>query len=34
MHKKPNILFIHSDQHRYDCLELTGHPQLKTPVLD
>lgn len=34
MNKKPNILFIHSDQHRYDCLGLTGHPQLKTPTLD
>ncbi|MEO1237183.1 MAG: sulfatase-like hydrolase/transferase [Planctomycetota bacterium] len=30
----PNILLIHSDQHRYDCLGLHGHPQLQTPNLD
>lgn len=29
-----NILLIHSDQHRYDCLSLHGHPQLQTPNLD
>ncbi len=32
----PNILFIHSDQHRFDCLELPehgGHPLLRTPNL-
>lgn len=31
---RPNILFIHSDQHRYDCLGGHGHPLVRTPVLD
>ena len=31
---RPNILLIHSDQHRYDCLAHHGHPQLQTPNLD
>ena len=31
---RPNVLFIHSDQHRYDCLGAHGHPQLRTPHLD
>ena len=30
----PNILFIHSDQHRYDCVGVNGHPLLQTPHLD
>ena len=30
----PNILFIFSDQHRYDCLGAHGHPLLATPHLD
>ena len=30
----PNFLLIHSDQHRFDCLGVNGHPLLKTPVLD
>jgi len=30
----PNILLIHSDQHRFDCLGVNGHPLLQTPVLD
>lgn len=34
MAQKPNILLIHSDQHRYDCLGVNGHPQLRTPHLD
>lgn len=29
-----NILLIHSDQHRYDCLGSSGNPVIKTPVLD
>lgn len=29
-----NILLIHSDQHRYDCLGVNGHPIVKTPNLD
>lgn len=31
---KPNILFIMSDQHRYDCMAHTGHPLLQTPNFD
>ena len=31
---RPNILFIHSDQHRYDCVGVNGHPFLQTPHLD
>ena len=30
----PNIVLIHSDQHRYDCLGCNGHPLLQTPNLD
>lgn len=29
-----NILLIHSDQHRYDCLGVNGHPVVQTPHLD
>ncbi|MHB1357159.1 MAG: sulfatase-like hydrolase/transferase [Anaerolineae bacterium] len=32
--QRPNILLIHSDQHRYDCLGSNGHPLLKTPNID
>lgn len=31
---RPNILLIHSDQHRYDCLGCHGHPVVQTPHLD
>ncbi|MDA3959885.1 MAG: sulfatase-like hydrolase/transferase [Planctomycetota bacterium] len=31
---RPNILLIHSDQHRYDCLGCTGHPLQRSPNLD
>lgn len=31
---KPNILMIVADQHRQDCLGISGHPLLKTPNLD
>lgn len=31
---RPNILLIQSDQHRWDCLGINGHPFLKTPHLD
>ncbi|MEM7626284.1 MAG: sulfatase-like hydrolase/transferase [Planctomycetota bacterium] len=31
---RPNILYIHSDQHRWDCLGAHGHPLLRTPHLD
>jgi arylsulfatase A-like enzyme len=30
----PNILLIHVDQHRYDCLGVNGHPCAVTPNLD
>ena len=30
----PNILLVHSDQHRFDCLGVNGHPLLRTPHLD
>jgi len=30
----PNILLLHVDQQRYDCLGFTGHPQVNTPNLD
>lgn len=29
-----NILLIHSDQHRYDCLGVNGHPVVQTPYLN
>lgn len=31
---RPNILLIHSDQHRYDCIGTHDHPLLQTPNLD
>ncbi len=31
---KPNILFIYSDQHRYDCVASNGHPFVQTPTMD
>ena len=30
----PNILLIHADQHRYDCLGAYGNPDLRTPNVD
>jgi arylsulfatase A-like enzyme len=32
--KKPNLLFIMTDQQRFDALSLAGNPILKTPNLD
>lgn len=32
--KKPNILFILTDDHRYDAFSCMGHPVVKTPNLD
>ena len=32
--KKPNILFIFSDQHRYNVMGCAGHPLVQTPNLD
>lgn len=34
MTRKPNVLFIISDQHNAKCLGHAGHPQVKTPHLD
>lgn len=34
MSKKPNVLFIMSDQFRGDCLSFLDHPDVKTPCLD
>ncbi len=31
---KPNILLIHADQHRADCIGAYGNPQIKTPAID
>jgi len=32
--KRPNILLIHSDQHRYDCVTHNGNDIVKTPNID
>ncbi len=32
--KRPNILFILTDDHRWDCMGAMGHPFLKTPNMD
>ena len=34
MRKNPNILLIHADQHRYDCLGAYGNTDIKTPNID
>ncbi len=31
---RPNVLFILTDDQRWDCLSCAGHPHLKTPHLD
>ncbi|HQN01638.1 MAG TPA: sulfatase-like hydrolase/transferase, partial [Candidatus Hydrogenedentes bacterium] len=31
---KPNMLLIHGDQHRFDCLGAYGNPDIRTPHLD
>jgi N-acetylglucosamine-6-sulfatase len=31
---RPNIVFILTDDQRWDCLGVAGHPHLKTPNLD
>jgi arylsulfatase A-like enzyme len=32
--KRPNLIFILTDDHRWDCLGVMGHPFLKTPNMD
>ena len=32
--KRPNILYLMTDQHRGDCLGCAGNPVIKTPHLD
>jgi len=32
--KRPNILFLFSDQHRKDAMSCAGHPIVKTPSMD
>ncbi|MDA8744915.1 sulfatase [Rubripirellula amarantea] len=32
--KRPNIVFVLCDDHRFDCLGIAGHPFLETPHLD
>ncbi|MCL2832062.1 MAG: sulfatase-like hydrolase/transferase [Treponema sp.] len=32
--EKPNILLIHADQHRFDCIGACGNQQVKTPNID
>lgn len=34
MNTRPNIVLIHADQWRADCLSFTGHPSVETPHLD
>ena len=34
MNKKPNILFLMSDEHRFDVSGFTGNPVVRTPFLD
>src|SRR5438067_4980367 len=32
--KRPNVVFILTDDQRWDCLSCAGHPFLKTPNID
>jgi arylsulfatase A-like enzyme len=32
--KRPNVLVIHADQHRFDCLGIAGNKDVKTPNID
>ncbi|MFZ2537835.1 MAG: sulfatase-like hydrolase/transferase [Oscillospiraceae bacterium] len=32
--KKPNILLLHADQHRFDCIGCYGNNEVKTPNID
>lgn len=31
---KPNVLILHADQHRQDCIGVYGNPDVKTPNID
>ena len=31
---RPNILLVHSDQHRFDATSVNGHPVIQTPNMD
>src|SRR5262245_10994285 len=31
---KPNVVFVLTDDMRWDCMGLAGHPHLKTPHID
>ncbi|MCJ7738013.1 MAG: sulfatase-like hydrolase/transferase [Anaerolineae bacterium] len=31
---RPNVLIIHADQHRFDCLGAYGNPDVRTPNID
>ena len=33
-HDRPNILLVHADQHRYDCVGANGHSLVETPAID
>jgi len=33
-HQRPNVLVIHTDQHRIDCLGAYGNAQVRTPHID
>lgn len=32
--KPKGIIFLQTDQHRYDCMGITGHPLVQTPNMD
>ena len=34
MNKRPNILFINTDQHSWDAISAYGNPYLRTPNVD
>ncbi len=34
LQERPNVLFILTDDQRYDALSCMGHPYLKTPHID
>ncbi len=34
LRRRPHVLVIHADQHRFDCLGAMGNPDVKTPNLD